>query len=359
MRFCLISFVVANAHLIFIWGPENGPYMQAIQFAFAVGGIISPLATAPFLLPITDDKNNNNSYSINATENVTFSQQVELVTFSPQMELVTFSRQSEFQKSRLYIAYSITAALCLSSAAPFLVLYFQKRNPTRTQKQNDESEEENEQKISTCLKCVTLTNILSILGIFGVLESMAAQYIPAFCTTYLNWNKKDGSTLMSLYWVTFGIGRFSGIFLIKYIHFVKILMFFEVFLILDSAAFLLSSMYNFHVGVWIFGALVGFALSIVFPVLITWTENEMFRVTGIIAALFLLGGSSLRMLNPLLLGYLMDEVSPMYFCYLLIGYSFVSLALCFLLYCLSRTLRKTPRYTNKETYISVPLEKVA
>ena len=33
----------------FIWGPESGPYLQALHLSFCVGAILAPLATEPFL----------------------------------------------------------------------------------------------------------------------------------------------------------------------------------------------------------------------------------------------------------------------------------------------------------------------
>ena len=44
-------FTVCNAEIVFTWGDEGRAYMQALHFCFAMGGILSPMATAPFLAP--------------------------------------------------------------------------------------------------------------------------------------------------------------------------------------------------------------------------------------------------------------------------------------------------------------------
>jgi hypothetical protein len=45
----LLFILGCNILIMETWGVENGPYMQTLHFVFAIGGIVSPLATAPFL----------------------------------------------------------------------------------------------------------------------------------------------------------------------------------------------------------------------------------------------------------------------------------------------------------------------
>jgi hypothetical protein len=42
-------FKGANAYVMSFWGEKAGPYMQGLHFCFSMGGIVSPLATEPFL----------------------------------------------------------------------------------------------------------------------------------------------------------------------------------------------------------------------------------------------------------------------------------------------------------------------
>ncbi|PVD30383.1 hypothetical protein C0Q70_09648 [Pomacea canaliculata] len=46
---------VGNAELVRIWGNEGEMAMQFLHFAFAFGGVISPLITAPFLTPVPEE----------------------------------------------------------------------------------------------------------------------------------------------------------------------------------------------------------------------------------------------------------------------------------------------------------------
>lgn len=44
-----ITISGGNADIIALWDDEGRSYMQALHFFFGVGGILSPLATEPFL----------------------------------------------------------------------------------------------------------------------------------------------------------------------------------------------------------------------------------------------------------------------------------------------------------------------
>ncbi|KAK0055323.1 sodium-dependent glucose transporter 1A-like isoform X1 [Biomphalaria pfeifferi] len=64
---------------------------------------------------------------------------------------------------------------------------------------------------------------------------------------------------------------------------------------------------------------IGISMSAVFPAGFSWTEAELLRVTGPISSCILVSASVGTMINPLMLGVLMTELSNMWFCYLLLG----------------------------------------
>ncbi|KAJ8314131.1 hypothetical protein KUTeg_008692 [Tegillarca granosa] len=352
---------MGNAQLLVVWGSENGPYMQAIHFTFGIGGIMSPLITAPFLMPRSDEDKMavNTSYDkyiaddINKVFKETYKSTLHITNAS-----MTFGNTTEHktsQKSQLYIAYFITSALGISSAIPFLLLCIKTRHKQKKKSDDKSNTNFNYRKITKCMKLLALSNMMGILGVFGVVEGTVVQYLSTFCVTYLGWSKANSSLIVSIYWILFALGRFCGIFLIKFINYVKIITSFCGFLIADVAVLLVCAIYMFDIGIWICAPLTGFGLSIMFPVVFTWTEAELFPVTGKISSLFLIGASSLRIVNPLLLGYLMREETPMYFSYLLLGYSVVLLLLCISAMLVSKKInRGLEGHTYKDREIVIP-----
>lgn len=60
-------------------------------------------------------------------------------------------------------------------------------------------------------------------------------------------------------------------------------------------------------------------MSVMWPAFFTWTEERVTSVTGHIASLFLVAGSVGAMLNPLAIGYTMDNLTNLGFVYWTLG----------------------------------------
>ncbi|XP_059171570.1 sodium-dependent glucose transporter 1-like [Physella acuta] len=69
----------------------------------------------------------------------------------------------------------------------------------------------------------------------------------------------------------------------------------------------------------IFAGMAGISMSAVFPSALSWAESELLKVTGWITSFILIASSIGTMINPLIIGYLMEEVSNMWFCYVLLS----------------------------------------
>lgn len=99
------------------WGIDSGPYMQALHFFFALGAIISPLTTAPFLksdvveVNMTEYTNHSDQVHNMTTSNLTF-------TFNSSTEICEHLYQ-EKQISNIHGAFVISALLTLLSGISF------------------------------------------------------------------------------------------------------------------------------------------------------------------------------------------------------------------------------------------------
>jgi hypothetical protein len=49
MSIFIVIYSGGNVNIISLWDTEGGSYMQALHLSFGLGGILSPLATEPFL----------------------------------------------------------------------------------------------------------------------------------------------------------------------------------------------------------------------------------------------------------------------------------------------------------------------
>ncbi|XP_050410168.1 sodium-dependent glucose transporter 1 isoform X2 [Patella vulgata] len=332
-----------NALLVSLWGEEEGrPYMQAGHFAFAFGGVVSPLMTAPFLAPNTEEISINSS----STTFTLHSSLLSNTTTPPSSPVLNttlldynitndnstlgnnITTVAEPIGTKLIYAYIISGILTLLSAIPFMVIYcrYKSQKMKRNQpKKQDEDGLPRDLPWKYFIVAVVLLNLLYVT--YCAVEDTFAAYLLTFVVMQLKWSKAKGTQVTSVFWAAFAIGRFSGIFVIRCFRPGAIIFLFLASLILSLTGFLLCSHYQIHIGIWIFAVLVGLSLSVVFPTGFTWAQENLLNINGKVTSIILIGASTGTMINPIIMGYLMEELTPMWYCYLLVGESILCLAI--------------------------------
>ncbi|XP_060086072.1 sodium-dependent glucose transporter 1A-like [Ylistrum balloti] len=353
-----------NALLISTWGQDGRSFLQALHFAFAIGGILSPLATAPFLLEERNIRADNSSLQINSTIHET-DFNISQILYNTSMSSLTQAGVSTMtpdpsthykaEDSRLYIAFSISAVMNLSSAIPFLILYLRARR--RKRKNSIKVVEESKRitrELTTEYKVLVLVSVCFFLGMYCAVEDTFNSFLTTFCVKHMGWTKAQGSYASSAFWAVYGFGRFSGIWLIKWIKPDKMICGFTVALACVLGALLGFGHFKIDSGIWACAILAGASMSIIFPTVFSWTEEELTPVSGKVASLFLISASSGTMTNPIILGYLMQTLSPMWFTYLLFGESAVLVVLFIILLVIAKILKS--KFGNGCTFQDVEIE---
>ncbi|KAK6192310.1 hypothetical protein SNE40_003799 [Patella caerulea] len=313
-----------NAHLVSLWGEDEGrPYMQAIHFSFAFGGVISPLVTAPFLVPKTEETPMNSSLTtLTSSFNITNNNSTQGNNISSIAEPV---------KTKLIYAYIISGIVTVLSAIPFMVIFC--RYKSQKMKKNQPKKQENRPTRDLPWKYYILAIVLLLVFYltYCAVEDTFAAYLLTFVVMELKWSKAKGTQITSVYWAAFAVSRFSGIFVIRCLRPVVMLFICLASLIICLIGFLLCSHYQIYVGIWIFTVLVGLSMSVIFPTGFSWAHENLLQITGKITSFILIAASSGTMTNPIIIGYLMEELSPMWYCYLLVGESILCISVFLLL----------------------------
>ena len=234
-----------------------------------------------------------------------------------------------YGETYIHYSYLISFFILFSSAVPFFIMYFKIicRKKTRHMAA-DKSEISRPDKLPFKLKVVFLLLLFGFMMTYCAVEDTFAGFLATFCISYLGWSKGTSSYATSTHWAAFSFGRFSGIFLIRLFRPVQLLWVYCIALVSAFVCLLIVVLTSTTELVWLFIALAGFSMSIIFPCIFTWTEESILKVTGKISSMFLIAASSGLMLNPLFLGYLMDNFSPIWFVYLLL----IQSVSCFLLF---------------------------
>lgn len=310
-----------------IWGKDNGPYMQALHFSFAIGAVISPLAMAPFLT--TSGATDNSTMPYNCSNY--FSDSGPNETYP-----VLDCNGDNFEESIIHGAFIMSAALLLLSAMSFS--YF-----ICTQDYSSTEKHSGTQRIQTDMTNVersgTIATICCAFFIAMVLEKTVIFYLPTFVVEHLHWQKVQGSYAMSAFWGAFAFGRLLGIVITKRFKVRHILGAYLFVLVIASVGLMTTNTFKISVGIWIFVPCLGFFQSTLFPCLMTWTEVEFFKVSGRLVSLFMVCGSVGAMCTPIALGYLIDLHSPMWFCYTLVAFSLLMFVVYLLMLFIASKIR--------------------
>ncbi|XP_060582325.1 sodium-dependent glucose transporter 1C-like isoform X2 [Ruditapes philippinarum] len=319
-----------NAKVMSCWGKHGAPFMLALHFSFAIGGIISPLVTRNFLAPKLGQIENNNtaiSHGWNMSNNFTTSGNLRNITGHDEKEQVIYA------ETKIQWAFLITGVLTALSGILYIILfcYGYEKVPTYTKTNENESGNQSSSKVKRVkLSKCQLILFLILLG-FSVISSTAVEckalsFIMSFVLLQLNWSKSDGAFLISLMWTFYSIGRFSGIFVSKLVRTHKILITNMIVIIVSSVVLYFGSIYNISGIVWTMVPLMGAGISCCFPTFMVWTHENVLKITGKVGGYFQFCGSIGCFIDPLYIGALMENVSPLYFIYLQIIQSGFSLS---------------------------------
>ncbi|KAK3588133.1 hypothetical protein CHS0354_012189 [Potamilus streckersoni] len=320
--------VIAGSTLIItMWKKECAPYIQAIHFAFALGGIISPQIIRPFLAEptlknLTDTFNQFNVSRVDNTGYLTLNNSLGDNDCYNETKRDCIQLPLHGQVTYVQHGYLITSSLVVLCSIPLLASFFKNKNKFSGSTNEDKlKRKEHAENIPLKLKILILIFISVIFHCYVGIESSYVTYLMTFCLRHLKWSTADGSLASSLYWLGFSIGRFLGIFLTRLFQSSMLMLTFSIMMSLSFIGLFLGSLYHLRPVVFIFIIIVGFAFSPIFASVFSWTEERLFPVSGRITSLFLLSASTGMATVPIYLGYLMEHYTAMSFVYVMIGLS--------------------------------------
>lgn len=348
------SFSAGSADCVLIWGKDVGPYMQTIHFAYAIGGVISPIISRPFLTPREQNMANtttmNNTaykYNVVITSKIITDENYTTVydavinrTYDHDMASFNIDKQT----TKVYYAYIIVAIVVMLSAFPFIARYFL---DNKIQSDGNKTNSTDLDRLDNTMSFIKKLLAFLLLGMFFFaytsVQDCVSNLLMTFVVKHLNFTKSDGSLITALFWGSFASFRFFGVFIACWISPGKLLLFDYLFLILGLLGLLFGSLTKTIVVVWISVAAIGSAESTLFPTMFTWTEKNIFPVSGRVSSFFLIMASAGGMAHPITVGYLMENVSAMLFCYVMVGETIVSFLVYGGLCMLARSLKAQRR----------------
>lgn len=328
-----------NVLMISLWSKEDQMFMQLLHFCFAFGAITSPLVSAPFLAPkITPNETLESTtfapFSRPSTPTLDFSILSKYdtdgtVTLGPLYNTTTTfflsntKSTSELpRETQVKYAYLIGSVFAFLVSLPFLWFYFKDRsNGSASAKQPETKSKQRNLPIFWLLVTFLLTNFFFL--IYAIAEFTFAMYLMAFLVEqYEHVTKTQGASGSAVFYASLAAGRFSMVFVGKFISPGKIVAFLSLLLGASAASFYVSAItFENTSALMVLSGFVGFSMSGIYPSALVWTESEMLRVNSYVASALQLFGGLACMLQPLVLGFLMEHRSNLWFVYLTTGES--------------------------------------
>ena len=344
--------------------------MQLLHFVFALGGVVSPLVTEPFLaerehekapgrdqnishhrgsnsvdIYLHDEPINVSNFSSGHVAHIGFNLSNSFSSSHPSHAIesnISFRtheshlKLSESRETNVHWAFLITGIIVILTSTPFLFLYKKSRREG-PKLETDEKDEDLETPAKSHLRKIPLgPHLVAItgLGAFYVLYCSVESTFASFLLAYLvrqfkSVSKSDGAHITAVYWSSFAASRFLMIFVSKVLSPVRVLYVGGSLMLLSFTGFTLSSgpwmgggpsdMNSSDVtphlagedggsvpAVTFFAVMAGLGMSGVFPAGLSWSGAELIQVTGRISSCVFVSGSLGAMLNPLVVSRLMQ-----------------------------------------------------
>lgn len=374
-----VDFLAGNTEMIRLWRTGGQALLVGVHVIYNVGGVISPIIIAPFLLkkrqtsadttvvlrrtqyhpaagvaPLVEYTNESLSFG-NST---VFPNSSELIldntndtSFAKYIN--TTDVLSESRTSRIYVAYSISAVVCVVMAVLFVCLYVTEKNNSTTDKVTEEKDgsrdtkdrNTNTRNVPRKFKGIALLIMVSYGTLSNGIDFSFSTYLSSFSVEYLGWTKFDGSYITAVFCILVVFGGISGMALTKCINSILYIGV-QTCLIAASLVFLVISINsNFTLGVWMSAPLLGFAKAAVFPLVLGWTNRTFIHVSGQISSVFFVGAMGGSALNLFIIASFMEKYGQIWFCYVLIFESI----LLFILYIFAVILTKYVQQTFSKT----------
>lgn len=317
---------MTSADIAAVWKQNAGPFMQALHGSFSIGSFISPFVCESFLAKKVIRSEWNST-----TENITshhFLQNTESNTTIA--ETTSELTKEAYSETQIYIPYIIAGCVCFLVSICFIISKLtlgEVYKYTSASPDAKNSDGDGQYVLSHRLKWVYTLVLAVSLAMYSVCEYSVPGFLVAFVNTELNWSKSVGSNILSVFWIAFTVGRFTGIFVVKRIRTGVVLIAFFTVCIIGAVLLLSSVVLEIHILVWVSIATLGYGQSVIVPSLFTWLSENIRVLTGKVSCVMCIIVSVGNMTIPILIGNLMDKLSQMWFIYSVIILFAVNLSL--------------------------------
>lgn len=332
-------FAAVNAEHMRMWDSQGESLLQFIHCLYAVGGIIGPVMASPFIMEVDRESpsthklgtstnlinhnitfNNSVSHFVpcgNFTHNNVTNDSFENMTLECH-NLTEGNKPNLPQSTDVHYAFLIAGLISVLVSIPFLINFLTLNKSNSPVEQSDDFNFP-DRKLPMLWKVFLAGLLFLYYFLYCSLEVTFGTYLLLFIVKHFdNVGTHEAAYVMSYHWALFATGRFISFFTSKYLPARKLLFIHFSMMAASLSGFIAGALfYRFDV-VTVFACLMGLSFSATFAAGFSWTEAELMKVTGPISAIIVIGSAIGAMAGPLVMGHLLEFVSDMWFCYILV-----------------------------------------
>lgn len=320
-------FTAGQKIILNLWQERATGPLHVLHFGFGMGSFIVPQIANPFLA-VVDDVSRN-------TTNVTSLGNMSTVS-------TTTVKTKYLKDSRIETPYLIVGIIVATVSLAFYIYQFCCRRVS-----SDKSSEKSKEEGTLCQKAVKVVDpatcangdrvfsvqvfVLLFFYFFNLVggERLYGKFIRSYAIDKHKFSGDDGSLINTEFWISFAIGRFTGLFTGRFIP-IRILIFIEVVGVLVCAILLEIFARDSSLALWILTVPMGFFVAPLFPSGIGWGDFHV-EFTGFAITFVLMGGALGGITYLWVIGYLYEYQGYDMFLHQLVVYGAVAVVLVIIL----------------------------
>ena len=325
---CLL-FVSAGSvsAILAFWGDDAAPFLQGVQLTNTAGSTLAPQIVKPFLsstntevvmvAEAASDMNATSSYTTTMYTPPVLTANVSQTSQNQSMYML----QHEYAAIRVQFAFLIVAAVIFTTALAHFSLFCTNGCTVLLQTETTYTKQGRNSRLQLGIKrkCLLLALFCLMSYIFGSIEEIYGGLLFTFTVTHLKMAQKQGTDISTVFWVSCLSSRAVAVFLSTCMR-PQRMMVVNVTLLLIGGVTLTLAVNTHDSVVWICTFLVGLGLGSILPTLINWA-NVILWMKGKETAVLFVGLYIGKMTTPVLIGYLFQHYSAMWFVYSGLAYT--------------------------------------
>ncbi len=311
----------SNAFLMELWGKRSDPYLQALQFIGTLGCTLCPLIVKPFLRGSFHGEPLNSSNATTAENSLDWTS--EFATTLQPSSVTRLSVSVEEFHTNIHFVYIIVGSAAFVGALLHAVNIWrsncnlQKITETRSEivvaphtKTNPEAK---------CQSCVTIGLLCAMTLFFCLVLDTFGSFVISFTVDHQSWTTSEATTLAAVFWGSITLSMLLGTILSNFVH-CMVLLAIECLLSLAGVVFLACALPYTHVALWVGLVILGVGMGSMAPTILG-VGKEQSKFISFLSSAILTSGYVGRIVAPPIIGFILDNMNPMWFAYIGVIYT--------------------------------------